>query len=369
MTFAPVGIRCPEHANIGAVKPVPAAHAAERASGATQRARGAGDDGADRDQRRRLRDHRRAGRRDQPSRRRAVLEVGAAGCRGLERRLVAARHRDVPPRQHPPPRSSTCSPSTGSARSSSRRSARRASCSSTSSRASPARRERSGSAPQFAVTVGASGAIFGLIGALLILEYLATGSLMGQAMVLILVNLALTFAVPGISIGGHIGGLAGGIVATYALMRFRMPPNRALGLRDRRRASASPASLLAYVARARLRRLSRAPARRRPAARPARRRRCARPRPSFPRRSAARSRTWRSSARCRPAPDPAGPGPGSIAITTTARRPTTFERVRRHVRHPLHHPQQRLAREQQRDDGDDREHDHLDPDVAAEQRP
>ena len=49
----------------------------------------------------------------------------------------------------------------------------------------------------YAVTVGASGAIFGLIGALLILEYLATGSLMGQAMVLILVNLALTFAVPG----------------------------------------------------------------------------------------------------------------------------------------------------------------------------
>src|SRR6476619_2686000 len=74
---------------------------------------------------------------------------------------------------------------------------------------------------QFAVTVGASGAIFGLIGALLILEYLATGSLMGQAMVLILVNLALTFAVPGISIGGHLGGLAGGIVATYAMMRFR----------------------------------------------------------------------------------------------------------------------------------------------------
>ena len=52
---------------------------------------------------------------------------------------------------------------------------------------------------------------------------------MGQAMVLILVNLALTFAVPGISIGGHIGGLAGGVVATYALMRFRMPPNRTLG--------------------------------------------------------------------------------------------------------------------------------------------
>ncbi len=65
-------------------------------------------------------------------------------------------------------------------------------------------------------TVGASGAIFGLIGALLILEYMATGSLMGQAMVLILVNLAITFSLPGISVGGHLGGLAGGIVATYA---------------------------------------------------------------------------------------------------------------------------------------------------------
>jgi len=48
-------------------------------------------------------------------------------------------------------------------------------------------------------------------------------------MVLILVNMAMTFAVPGISIGGHVGGLAGGIVATYALMRFRYPPQRALG--------------------------------------------------------------------------------------------------------------------------------------------
>jgi membrane associated rhomboid family serine protease len=80
-----------------------------------------------------------------------------------------------------------------------------------------------------AVTVGASGAIFGLIGALLILEYLATGSLMGQAAVLILVNLAFTFAVPGISIGGHLGGLAGGIVATYALLRFRIR-EKALGI-------------------------------------------------------------------------------------------------------------------------------------------
>jgi membrane associated rhomboid family serine protease len=84
--------------------------------------------------------------------------------------------------------------------------------------------------PAFAVTVGASGAIFGLIGALLILEYLATGSLLGQAMILILVNFAFTFAVPGISKGGHIGGLLGGIAATYALMRYRGGPQRTIGL-------------------------------------------------------------------------------------------------------------------------------------------
>ena len=82
----------------------------------------------------------------------------------------------------------------------------------------------------FAVTVGAYGAIFGLIGALLILEYLATGSLMGQALIRIVVNLALTFAVPGISIGGHLGGLAGGIIATYALMRYPTPPQRTVGI-------------------------------------------------------------------------------------------------------------------------------------------
>ena len=41
--------------------------------------------------------------------------------------------------------------------------------------------------------------------------------------------------------------------------------------------------------------------------------------------------------------------------------------IRGHVRHALHHPQERFACEQERNHGDDREHDHLDPDVAAEQ--
>jgi membrane associated rhomboid family serine protease len=78
----------------------------------------------------------------------------------------------------------------------------------------------------FAVTVGASGAIFGIMGSLLILEWRQTGSFAGQALTLILLNLALTFAIPNISIGGHLGGLIGGILATLALAeapRRRLP--------------------------------------------------------------------------------------------------------------------------------------------------
>ena len=81
----------------------------------------------------------------------------------------------------------------------------------------------------FQVTVGASGAIFGIMGALLILEYLTTGSFAGQAMTMIVINLALTFAIPNISVGGHLGGLAGGIAATAGLAYARRQRNRYLG--------------------------------------------------------------------------------------------------------------------------------------------
>jgi membrane associated rhomboid family serine protease len=73
----------------------------------------------------------------------------------------------------------------------------------------------------FAVTVGASGAIFGIMGALLVLEYAATGTFAGQAMALIVLNLALTLTIPNISVGGHVGGLIGGVLATFALVHFR----------------------------------------------------------------------------------------------------------------------------------------------------
>ena len=82
---------------------------------------------------------------------------------------------------------------------------------------------------EFAVTVGASGAIYGILGALLILEWLQTGTLAGPALTLIVVNLALTFAIPNISIGGHIGGLAGGVASTYILAQTRFSRSAVLG--------------------------------------------------------------------------------------------------------------------------------------------
>jgi len=71
-------------------------------------------------------------------------------------------------------------------------------------------------------TVGASGAIFGVLGALLVLErrgHLATG---GQIVALIVINLVITFAFSSyISVGGHVGGLIGGIVLMILLLNFR----------------------------------------------------------------------------------------------------------------------------------------------------
>ena len=71
-----------------------------------------------------------------------------------------------------------------------------------------------------AVTVGASGAIFGILGAMLILEWQLTGRLAGNAMTWIVINLVIGFAVPGISWGAHIGGLVGGILATLSFARW-----------------------------------------------------------------------------------------------------------------------------------------------------
>jgi membrane associated rhomboid family serine protease len=69
-------------------------------------------------------------------------------------------------------------------------------------------------------TAGASGAIFGVLGGLLVLERrgnIATG---GQVLGLIVLNLIFTFAVPGVSVGGHVGGLIAGVVLMLAFVRF-----------------------------------------------------------------------------------------------------------------------------------------------------
>jgi membrane associated rhomboid family serine protease len=69
-------------------------------------------------------------------------------------------------------------------------------------------------------TVGASGALFGILGAALILERQRNYVLGGSALALIVINLVLSFALANISIGGHIGGLIGGILCTLVLSKF-----------------------------------------------------------------------------------------------------------------------------------------------------
>jgi membrane associated rhomboid family serine protease len=72
-------------------------------------------------------------------------------------------------------------------------------------------------------SAGASGAIFGVFGALLVLERRGTIATGGQILVLIVINLLFSLA-PGISIGAHIGGLIAGIVLMLAFVKFRGSP-------------------------------------------------------------------------------------------------------------------------------------------------
>lgn len=70
------------------------------------------------------------------------------------------------------------------------------------------------------VSEGASGAIFGLFGAMLYFgyKYRATldGFLRSGIIPVIVINLLLGFMIPGIDVYGHIGGLLGGLVLSYA---------------------------------------------------------------------------------------------------------------------------------------------------------
>jgi membrane associated rhomboid family serine protease len=70
-------------------------------------------------------------------------------------------------------------------------------------------------------TLGASGAIFGLAGALLVISHLRGAGVMQSGIgPMILLNLVFTFRIPGISIGGHVGGLIGGAAIGWLILEF-----------------------------------------------------------------------------------------------------------------------------------------------------
>ena len=69
-------------------------------------------------------------------------------------------------------------------------------------------------------TVGASGALFGILGAAVVFERQGSHVLGGQALGIALINFALTFLIPNISFGGHLGGFVGGILCGLAMTRF-----------------------------------------------------------------------------------------------------------------------------------------------------
>jgi membrane associated rhomboid family serine protease len=69
-------------------------------------------------------------------------------------------------------------------------------------------------------TVGASGAVFGILGAGLILERHNINVFGGSALIIVILNLALSFTLNSVSIGGHVGGLVGGALCVLVLSRF-----------------------------------------------------------------------------------------------------------------------------------------------------
>jgi membrane associated rhomboid family serine protease len=68
-------------------------------------------------------------------------------------------------------------------------------------------------------TVGASGAIFGLMAAVIVVARgRGVEELAQQFGLFVVINLVLTFSISGISIGGHIGGLVGGLLAALLVI-------------------------------------------------------------------------------------------------------------------------------------------------------
>jgi membrane associated rhomboid family serine protease len=79
--------------------------------------------------------------------------------------------------------------------------------------------------PQVGLTVGASGAIYGIFGALGVVA-LKVGGDLRSLIGLLVINLFITFAIPNISWQGHLGGLLGG-AAIAALLVYAPRAHRA----------------------------------------------------------------------------------------------------------------------------------------------
>ena len=78
------------------------------------------------------------------------------------------------------------------------------------------------------LTAGASGAVFGLMGAaVVVMRHRGINPMESGIVIWLGLNLAITFTSSNISVGGHIGGLIGGAVAAWLLVelpdRMRMP--------------------------------------------------------------------------------------------------------------------------------------------------
>jgi membrane associated rhomboid family serine protease len=69
-------------------------------------------------------------------------------------------------------------------------------------------------------TIGASGAVFGILGAGLVLERSRIDVFGGSALLIVILNLALSFTLNNVSIGGHVGGLVGGALCVFAFSSF-----------------------------------------------------------------------------------------------------------------------------------------------------
>jgi membrane associated rhomboid family serine protease len=92
-------------------------------------------------------------------------------------------------------------------------------------------------------TAGASGAVFGLMGAAVVgMRRRGVDPMQSGIGGLLAINLVLTFVIPGISIGGHLGGLAGGAAAGSLLFATDGPD------RSRQAAGAAGCAALAVAA-------------------------------------------------------------------------------------------------------------------------